>query len=104
MTLHVALAVSALVASTALFLSAQSRALSAIALAASALEVAMAFGLLRVAVAGLPLALVLGLALAIPGLLAWLRATAKTAISAAAVVSFAGVLQVFVALNRHPPL
>jgi uncharacterized protein YybS (DUF2232 family) len=104
MTLHVALAVSALVASAALFLSGQSRALSAVALAASGLEVAMAFGLLRLAVAGLPLALVLGLALAIPGLLAWLRATAKTAISAAAVVSFAGVLQVFVALNRHPPL
>jgi hypothetical protein len=41
----------------------------------------------------------LGLALAIPGLVAWLRASAKLAVSAAAVIAFAGALQVFVALN-----
>jgi len=100
MTLHVALAVSALVASAALFLLAQSRALAAIALLASGLEVAMAFGLLRPAVTGLPLGLALGLALAVPGLIAWLRATGKTAISAAVVVAFVCALQVLVALNR----
>jgi uncharacterized protein YybS (DUF2232 family) len=99
MSLHVALAVSALAASAALFLSKQSRTLAAIALAASALEVAMAFGVLRLNVAGVPLGLVLGLALAIPGVLAWLRASAKTAISAAAVVALTGVLQVFSALG-----
>ena len=99
MTLHVALAVAALLASAALFFSAQSRALSAVALLASGLEVAMAFGVLRVAVAGIPLGLALGLALALPGLLAWLRVSTKTAVSAAAIVAFAGVLQVVVALN-----
>jgi hypothetical protein len=99
MTLHVALAVSALLAAVVLLLSAQSRALAAVALAVSALEVALAFGLLRVLAAGVPLGLVLGRGLAIPGLLAWLRATAKIAASAAAIVAFAGLLQVLVALN-----
>jgi hypothetical protein len=99
MTLHVALAVAALVAAVSLFLSAQARALATIALVASALEVAMAFRVLRLDVAGVPLGLVLGLALAVPGVLAWLRASAKTAVSAAAIVAFAGVLQVLSALG-----
>ncbi len=99
MSLHLALAVAALVASAALFLAAQSRALAAIALVASALEVTMAFGVLHVSVSRVPLGLVLGLALAIPGVLAWLRASAKTAVSAAALVAFTGVLQVLVAVN-----
>ncbi len=94
MTLHVMLAVAALVAAVSLFLSAQSRALATIALLASALEVAMAFGVLHLSVARVSLGLVLGLALAVPGVLAWLRASSKTAISAAAIVSLAGVLQV----------
>ncbi len=99
MTLHVALAVAALVAAVSLFLSAQSRAISTIALVAAGLEVAMAFGVLRLSVAGVPLGLVLGLGLAVPGVLAWLRASAKTAVSAAAIVSLAGVLQVLSAIS-----
>lgn len=99
MSLHVALAVSALVASAVLFSSAQSRTLAVIALVASALEVAMAFGLLRLSVAGVPLGLVLGLALAVPGVLAWLRTSAKTAVSAAAIVAFTGGLQVLSAIG-----
>jgi hypothetical protein len=100
MSLHVALAVSALAASAALFLSHASRTLAAIALAASAVEVAMALGLLHLSVAHLPLGTVLGLALAVPGVLAWLRASAKTATSAAAIVAFVGSLQVLSALGR----
>ncbi|HET7826468.1 MAG TPA: hypothetical protein VFK90_14125 [Anaeromyxobacter sp.] len=99
MTLHVTLAVAALVAAGSLFLSASSRALATIALVAAGLEVAMAFGMIRLAVAGVPLGLVLGLALAVPGALAWLRASAKAAISAAAIVSLAGVLQVLSSLG-----
>jgi hypothetical protein len=102
MTLHVALAVSALAASAILVLSKVAQPLAVVALVASGLEVAMAFGLLRLHVASVPLGLVLGLALAIPGVLAWLRASAKTAVSAAAVVAFAGVLQVFSALAGRP--
>ncbi len=100
MALHVALAVAALVASAALFLSSQSRALAVVALVASGLEVAMALGLLHLSVAGVPLAIILGLALAVPGVLAWLHASAKGAVSAAALITFVGALQVLSSLNR----
>ncbi|HSD20532.1 MAG TPA: hypothetical protein VLC54_10865 [Anaeromyxobacter sp.] len=96
MTLHVALAISALAASVLLVASSQQRVLPVIALVAAAVETAVAFGYLHISVSGLPLGLILGLALALPGLVGWLRATAKGAISAAALVAFAGVLQVAV--------
>lgn len=99
MTLHVALAVAALAASTVLFFSAVGRPLAVIALVASGLEVAMALGALRLHVAGIPLGLALGLALAIPGLLAWLRSASKPAVSAAAVLALVGILQVAVAVR-----
>jgi hypothetical protein len=99
MTLHVTLAIAALAAALSLFLSASSRALAAVALIAAGLEVAMAFGKIHFSVAGVPLGLVLGLALAVPGALAWLRASAKVAISAAAIVALAGVLQVISAIG-----
>lgn len=99
MTLHVALAVVALAASAALLLAPVARSLAVIALLASALEVAMAFGAVRLRLAGVPLGLVLGLALAIPGALAWLRASSKPAVSAAAILTLAGGLQVFVAVG-----
>jgi hypothetical protein len=98
MTLHVALAASALAASVLLVLSKVSRPLAVVALVASALEVAMAFGFLRLYVASVPLGLLLGVALAVPGLLAWLRATSKPTVSAAAIVAFSGALQVLGAL------
>lgn len=94
MMMHAALAWSALAASLLLFFTAAGRLLPAVALAASGLEVLMSLGILHVSVARLPLGLVLGLALALPGVLAWFRATAKPAISAAAIVGFVGVLQV----------
>jgi hypothetical protein len=99
MTLHVALAVSALAASAILFFAGVARSLALVALVASGLEVAMALGFLRLHVAGVPLGLVLGLALAVPGLFAWLRAASKPAVSAAAIVAFTGVLQVFVTMQ-----
>lgn len=98
MTLHVALAVSALAASALLLAFSAQRALPLVALAAAAAEVGMAFGLVRLGVAGVPLGLALGLAIGIPGLLAWLRATSKPAISAAAIVAFTGFVQVAVQL------
>jgi len=99
MTVHTALAIAALAGSIALVLGSASRALAIVALIASGLEVAMALGLIRVSVAGVPLSLVLGLGLAVPGLLAWLRASAKSAVSAATVVAFVGILQVVLALG-----
>jgi hypothetical protein len=99
MTLHVTLAVAALVAAVSLFLSGHSRALAGIAVLAAALEVAMTFGALRLSVTRVPLGLVLGLCLAVPGALAWLRASAKMAISASAIVALAGLLQVLAAIG-----
>lgn len=99
MSIHVALAVSALAASATLFLSGSSRALATIALVASAVEVAMQLGWLHLSLAHVPLGIVLGLALAVPGVLAWLRSGAKTATSAAAIVAFVGVLQVVAAAS-----
>ncbi len=99
MTLHVALAVSALAASLVLLFSAVGRPLAVIGLVASGLEVAMALGALRLHVAGVPLGLVLGLALALPGLMAWLRAGSKPAVSAAVILAFVGILQVAVAVH-----
>jgi hypothetical protein len=100
MSLHIALALSALAASAALLLSGASRTLAVIALVASGIEVAMALGLLHLSVARLPLGIVLGFALAVPGVLAWLRTGAKTAVSAAVIVTFVGALQIASALGR----
>ena len=73
---------------------------AAIALVASGIEVAMALGLLHLSVAHLPLGILLGLALAVPGVLAWLRSSAKPATSAAVIVAFVGAIQVASALGR----
>jgi hypothetical protein len=104
MVLHGALAYSALAASILLLVTATGRALPAVAVLASGLEVLRHLGLLRLQVAGLPLDLLLGLALAIPGLVAWFRSTTKAAISAATIVAFVGALQVLAyALPRLAP-
>ncbi len=100
MSLHLALAASALVASIVLVLSQASRVLAIVALVASGVEVAMALGMLHLSVAHLHLGIVLGLALAIPGVLAWLRSSAKSATSAAVIVTFVGALQIATALGR----
>ncbi len=94
MMLHAALAWSALAASVVLLFGSPAKLLPGVALAAAALEVLMALGMLRIAVAGFSLGLVLGLGLALPGVIAWFRATAKAPVSAAAIVTFVGVLQV----------
>lgn len=101
MNLHIALAVSALAASAALLFSHQARTLAIVALVASAIEVALVFGVVRLGIAGVPLGLVLGLALAVPGILGWLRAASKTAVSAAAIVAFTGALQVLTSVGSR---
>jgi hypothetical protein len=94
MTMQVYLAVAALAASALLFFTAQGRALPALALLASGIEVVQVMGWLRLDVAGVNLAIVLGLLLAIPGLLAWFRASGKPAVTAASIVTLVGILQV----------
>lgn len=101
MSLHTLLAFVALAGSALLFATG-GRVLATVALVASGLEVLMALGVLHLRVVQLPLGLVLGLALALPGLIAWFRATAKPAISAATVVALVGTVQVvaYAALHR----
>jgi hypothetical protein len=101
MTVHTALAVAALAAAIVLFLAHASRALVAVALVASGAEVLMAFGVLVLHLAAsVPLQLVLGALIAVPGLLLWLRVSTKTAVSAATVLTLVGALQVALALLR----
>jgi hypothetical protein len=100
MTLHTALAVAALVASIILFMAHASRALALVALVASGLEVAMAFGYLALHVSGISLQLVFGLLIAIPAVLMWLRVSGKTAVSAASILALVGAIQVLLPLIR----
>jgi hypothetical protein len=98
MNLHLALALCGLAASAVLLVGQAGRTPGLVALLASGLEVARSLGLVHLSVASVPLGLVLGLLLAVPGLLAWLKASAKAQVSAAAVVCLVGVLQVVAAV------
>ncbi len=94
MRIDLIIALCGLVGSAVLILAKTSRVLAAIALIASGIEVATSLGWIRLSVAGVSLGLVLGLCLAVPGLLAWLRASAKAPVSAATAVTLAGLLQI----------
>ena len=101
MTLHLLIAWGGLIASILLLVFSTARLLGGIATVAAALELAMAYGYMRLNVASIPLGLVFPLALAVPGVLAWLRASTKPAQSAAAIVSFVGVVQLLSYLGSH---
>jgi hypothetical protein len=102
MTLHIALAAGVLAAAVLLVVFSPSRLVAGIAVLAAGFELAMALGLLRFHVASIPLGLVFPLGIAVPGVLAWLRATTKPAVSLSAIVAFVGVLQVVIYLTSHP--
>lgn len=98
MTLHAALALSAVVAAAVLFFTSGARALSLVALLGAGLEVALAQGWVRLALHGPTLSLVLGAAIALPALVLWWRAGGKGPLTAASVLAFIGLLQVALAL------
>jgi hypothetical protein len=102
MTVHTALAIVALALSILLFfLGPGSRPLAAVALVSSALEAAMAYGVLVLHYSrSVPLQLVLGAAIAVPALVLWLRANGKAAVSGSAILGFVGILQVALSLLR----
>jgi len=103
-TLHVALATGALLAALVLALASPSKALALVAVLASALELAMATGVLqlgRLHLSSVPFGLVLPLLVAVPGVLAWLRAGSKPAVSAASIVAFVGTLQLVLHVTSH---
>jgi hypothetical protein len=98
MTLHAALALSAVLAAAVLYFTSGARALSLVALLGAGLEVALAQGWVRLALHGPTLSLVLGAAIALPALVLWWRAAGKGPLTAASVLAFIGLLQVALAL------
>jgi hypothetical protein len=92
--IHAVLAYSGLAAAMVLLAASQSRGLAIVSVLAAGLEVLIQLGLLRLHVVGIPLGLVLGIALAIPALIAWFKATGKAALTSSAVAAFVGMVQV----------
>lgn len=70
-----------------------------IALVASLFEALTAFHLVHVSVARVPLSLVFGAALLVAGLVVYFRASAKSTVTAATLVTIVGALQTLAALH-----
>lgn len=98
MSLHTALALSAVLAAAWLFFTSGDRALPLVAFLGAGTEVALAQGWIRLALHGPTLSLVLGGAIALPAVILWWRAGGKGPLTAAAVLAFVGLLQVALAL------
>jgi hypothetical protein len=93
------LSIAALAASVLLLVTPHARIPAVFAALASGLEVLMAAGVIRVAVSGVPLILVLGAVILVAGVVAYLRVTAKGAVSAATVATLVGLAQVLRSLH-----
>jgi hypothetical protein len=91
--LHGVLAYSGLAAALVLLVAAQSRGLAIVSVLAAGLEVLTQLNLLRLQVAHLHLGLVLAIALAVPALIVWFKSSTKASITAAAIASFVGLVQ-----------
>ena len=89
----------ALVCSVLLLFQHRARLFPVIALVVSGLELLMATGIVHVSLASIPLALIFGAALAVAGVVVYLRTSAKLAVSAATVLTLIGLLQVAAALH-----
>ena len=100
MSLPVLLAVAALVCAILLVVQLKLRLWPAVAAVVSGLEVLLAFGIVRLSVAGFPLGTILGIALAVAGVLVWLRVHGKTHVSAATVIALVGAFQTLSAVMR----
>lgn len=89
-------AILALVASIVLYPKSSLKLFAILAIVASGLEVLMAFHVLRLSVARLPL--ILGAVLVVSGLILYTRVSAKIAIACATVVAVVGAMQVLATL------
>ncbi|PCC74272.1 hypothetical protein SAMN02745121_04375 [Nannocystis exedens] len=98
MTVDTALVFVVVAASLLLFLRAGKRLVPAIALGASVLEALLALRIVQLSLAGVPLGLVLGGALAGCGALLYLRVSQKLQIAAATVIALVGAMQVLAAV------
>jgi len=72
-----------------------------VALIASLFEALMAFHVMSISVAHVPLALMFGIALLVSGLLVYWKASAKATVTASALVTLVGAIQTFGALHVH---
>jgi hypothetical protein len=92
---------AALVASIVLLLRHRPVGLPIVATVVAAFEALVAFRLVTLSIARVPLPLFLGVALAIAGLAVWLRAGMKSTITAASLIMFVGLIQIVAALHLH---
>jgi len=96
--MHTTLVVIALASSIVLLLHSE-RALSIAALAIAGLEALLAFGLISLSIPAVRLDVVLPAILACAGGLAWLRVSAKPAITAATLIAVSAAIQLLLALH-----
>jgi hypothetical protein len=91
--------IAALVAAAVLFFQAPGRIPALFAALAAALELLLATGVISLHTGAFPVRLLLGAVLLVAGAVAYLRVTAKVAVSAATVVALVGLLQVVMGLR-----
>src|SRR5947209_17633572 len=72
-----------------------------LAVVVSALEILMAFGLVHMSVARLPLGAIFGAILVIAGVVAYAQTAIKSTVAAATTVTLVGALQILAALHLH---
>lgn len=84
----------AVACSIVLLLQHKARLFPLIALAASAIELLMAAGFLRLNLGSVPITLILGVAIAVAGIAVYLKTSSKPVVSSATVLTLIGALQV----------
>jgi hypothetical protein len=87
------------------FAASQSRGLAVIAVVASGLQVLEQLHVLQLRIGRVPafiLPLALALGLAVPALLSWFRSTVKSAVTASAIATLVGAVQVLGLFGRLP--
>ncbi|HEY2368181.1 MAG TPA: hypothetical protein VGH87_17400 [Polyangiaceae bacterium] len=84
----------AVACSIVLLLQHKARLFPLIALAASALELLMAAGILHLNAGSVPITLILGVAIAVAGIAVYLKTSSKPVVSSATVLTLIGALQV----------
>lgn len=99
MSFHVMLALAALACAILLVVQLKVRLWPVVAAVVSGLEVLLAFGIIHLSVSGFPLGTILGIALAVAGVLVWLKVQGKTHVSAATVIAIVGAFQTLTAMR-----
>ena len=99
LTLSSMLALAALASGILLLMSTHDRVVPTIAVVAGALEVAIGFGLLHFSMRGLPVGLLLALALAGAAVMLYRKVQDRTSVTAATVMGMVGAIQLLEALR-----